>query len=126
MKISLLMLLCLLQKKPKTPPETPPQSSSSDSELPTHSGSKGLEDDHGEADKLDSVLGAASSSLEDKKHMQEDKPVYNYIHYDPEMHWCRVCDVFPRTAKEFLNHLHSVEHKEQTLVTLLLFNPSTF
>jgi hypothetical protein len=50
--------------------------------------------------------------------MQDGKPVYNYIYYDPEMHWCRVCDVFPRTAKEFLNHLHSAEHKEQTLVTI--------
>jgi hypothetical protein len=68
---------------------------------------------------LDSVSGAVSSSLEDKKRTQDDKPMYNYIPYDPEMHWCRVCDVFPRTAKEFLNHLHSAEHKEQTLVTLL-------
>lgn len=98
-----------MQKKPRTPPETPPQSSS-DSEL---------EDDCRGADKLDSVSGAASSSLKDKKHTDDDKPVYNYVYYDPEMHWCRVCDVFPRTAKEYLNHLHSVEHKEQTLVTLL-------
>lgn len=100
-----------LQKKPQTPPETPPQSSSdsSDSEL---------EDDQKGADKLDSVSGATSSSRDDTKHAQDGKPAYNYIHYDPEMHWCRVCDVFPRTAKEFLNHLHSAEHKEQTLVTL--------
>lgn len=46
-----------------------------------------------------------------------DKSVFNYVHYDPEMHWCRVCNVFPKTAKEYLNHLHSSEHKTQTLVS---------
>ncbi|PNF20626.1 hypothetical protein B7P43_G04256 [Cryptotermes secundus] len=99
------------KKKPQTPPETPPQSSSSsDSEL---------EDGQKRADKVDSV----SSSRDDKKHAHDGKPVYNYIHYDPEMHWCRVCDVFPRTAKEFLNHLHSAEHKEQTLERKLVDMP---
>lgn len=37
---------------------------------------------------------------------------FNYIHYDPEVHWCRICDIFPRTAKDFLMHLHSKEHKK--------------
>lgn len=37
-------------------------------------------------------------------------PCYNYMHYDPELHWCRVCDVFPRSAKDYLNHMHSTEH----------------
>lgn len=41
---------------------------------------------------------------------------YNLVYYDPEMHWCRVCDIFPRTAKEYLNHLHSDEHKHIILV----------
>ncbi|XP_034952505.1 zinc finger matrin-type protein CG9776-like [Chelonus insularis] len=45
----------------------------------------------------------------------EDKPIYNFVHYDPEMHWCKVCDIFPKTAKEYLNHLHSNEHKEACL-----------
>lgn len=36
---------------------------------------------------------------------------YNYFHYDPELHWCRTCDVFPKTAKDFLLHLQSEEHK---------------
>jgi len=103
MKTNLLKLKFSLQKKPQTPPETPPDSSSSDSEF---------EDGHRGTDK--------SSSLGDKKCAQDDKRMYNYVHYDPEMHWCRVCDVFPRTAKEFLNHLHSAEHKEQTLVSLII------
>lgn len=93
------------KKKPHTPPETPPDSSSSESEF---------EDGHRGADK--------SSTLGDKR-TQDDKPVYNYVHYDPEIHWCRVCDVFPHTAKEFLNHLHSAEHKEQTLERKLVDMP---
>jgi hypothetical protein len=104
MIINILRLKCFLQKKPQTPPETPPDSSSSDSEF---------EDVHRGTDN--------SASLGDKKQAQDDKPVYNYVHYDPEIHWCRVCDVFPRTAKEFLNHLHSAAHKEQTLVSLIIF-----
>lgn len=41
----------------------------------------------------------------------------NYVHYDPEMHWCQPCQVFPKTAKDFLTHLHSKEH-QQTQKTL--------
>lgn len=29
------------------------------------------------------------------------------------MHWCQTCDVFPKTAKDFLNHLHSKEHMDR-------------
>ncbi|KAJ9579570.1 hypothetical protein L9F63_004755, partial [Diploptera punctata] len=85
------------KKKPKTPPETPPHSSESELE--------------GKGDE------------ENSKHSSKDKPVYNYVYYDPEMHWCRVCDVFPRTAKEYLNHLHSTEHKEVTLERKLVDMP---
>lgn len=35
----------------------------------------------------------------------------NYTFFDPELHWCKTCEVFPKTAKDFLNHLHSEEHK---------------
>ncbi|XP_052738143.1 zinc finger matrin-type protein CG9776 isoform X2 [Bicyclus anynana] len=35
---------------------------------------------------------------------------FNYVYYDPEMHWCRVCNDFPSTAKDYLNHLHSPAH----------------
>ena len=52
-----------------------------------------------------------------ERRSSEDKPMYNFVHYDPEMHWCRVCDIFPKTAKEYLNHLHSNEHKEACLVS---------
>lgn len=26
------------------------------------------------------------------------------------MHWCKHCNIFPKTAKDFLNHLHTKEH----------------
>lgn len=52
-----------------------------------------------------------------ERRSSEDKPMYNFVHYDPEMHWCKVCDIFPKTAKEYLNHLHSNEHKEACVVS---------
>ena len=39
---------------------------------------------------------------------------YCYIYYDPELHWCRICDVFPKSAKDYLLHLHSKEHRQVT------------
>ncbi|GBP03210.1 Zinc finger matrin-type protein CG9776 [Eumeta japonica] len=36
----------------------------------------------------------------------------NYVYYDPEMHWCRICNEFPPTAKDYLNHLHSPSHQK--------------
>lgn len=35
----------------------------------------------------------------------------NFTFFDPEQHWCKVCCAFPKTAKEYLLHLHSEEHK---------------
>ncbi|KAF5294256.1 hypothetical protein FQR65_LT10842 [Abscondita terminalis] len=37
-----------------------------------------------------------------------------YVYYDPELHWCRSCDVFPKSAKDYLLHLHSKEHRQIT------------
>lgn len=52
-----------------------------------------------------------------------DMPNFNYVHYDPELHWCRVCDVFPRSAKDFLSHLHSAEHRQVTQEHQLVDTP---
>lgn len=35
----------------------------------------------------------------------------NFTFFDPEQHWCKICSAFPKTAKEYLIHLHSEEHK---------------
>lgn len=46
-------------------------------------------------------------------HSDVEKQRFNYVFYDPEMHWCQTCDVFPKTAKDYLNHLHSKEHLDK-------------
>lgn len=38
---------------------------------------------------------------------------FNYIFYDDELHWCKTCRVFPSSAKEYLEHLHTPEHLEK-------------
>ncbi|KAM3958227.1 LOW QUALITY PROTEIN: uncharacterized protein ACR2FA_007782 [Aphomia sociella] len=45
-----------------------------------------------------------------RKSRSPSNPKFNYVYYDPEMHWCRVCNEFPPTAKDYLNHLHSPSH----------------
>lgn len=58
-----------------------------------------------------------------KKRASPDAPFVNYIHYDPELHWCRVCDVFPRTAKDLLNHMHNNDHRQVTQEHQLVETP---
>lgn len=29
------------------------------------------------------------------------------------MHWCQTCNVFPKTAKDYLNHLHTKNHMDR-------------
>lgn len=37
---------------------------------------------------------------------------YNYVHYDTGLHWCRLCDDFPETAKDYLLHLQDKDHRQ--------------
>lgn len=46
-----------------------------------------------------------------KKKSRKEK--INYIYYDNELHWCKHCQVFPKTAKDYLNHLHTKEHLDK-------------
>lgn len=39
---------------------------------------------------------------------------YNYVHYDTGLHWCRMCDEFPETAKDYLLHLQDKGHRQTT------------
>lgn len=55
-----------------------------------------------------------------------EQPNVNYVYYDPEIHWCQVCDVFPRTAKEYLQHLHDSKHKEELAVSVSYFYFSSY
>ncbi|XP_028132126.2 zinc finger matrin-type protein CG9776 [Diabrotica virgifera virgifera] len=36
-----------------------------------------------------------------------------YTHYDTGLHWCRTCDEFPQTAKDFLLHLQDNKHQQR-------------
>lgn len=46
-----------------------------------------------------------------KKNRIEKLPKFNYVYCDSCIHWCQPCNIFPKTAKEYLTHLHSETHK---------------
>ncbi|XP_066154409.1 zinc finger matrin-type protein CG9776-like isoform X1 [Euwallacea fornicatus] len=54
-----------------------------------------------------------SRSGKDKTERDSDSERHCYVYYDTGMHWCRACDKFPDTAKEFLQHLQSERHQDQ-------------
>lgn len=102
--------------KSKFKPESPMKRSRSPKEelakvKIVESPNKLIESDNDKDSKVDRERKMSKINDEDAK------PIYNFVHYDPEMHWCKVCDIFPKTAKEYLNHLHSNEHKETCLVS---------
>ena len=102
--------LCFQASKKKVPDVR----SLSRSSGKARSGSETSSDSSSEDAKPNEKLGSSFP--------EEDFQKYNYIHFDPENHWCRVCNVFPRTAKEYLHHLHSPEHKEQITVSPLVLS----
>lgn len=81
-----------------------------------------LKDAHNVIEILSGIIGESSKSNKEDSPKESDthrrssgknsSEKFNYIHYDPEVHWCRICDIFPRTAKDFLMHLHSGQHKK--------------
>lgn len=62
---------------------------------------------------------------ESRKNNRNSRPVesspqtqhenYDYVFYDPKLHWCRICNKFPDTAGDYLNHLHTAEHLRAAL-----------
>lgn len=52
---------------------------------------------------------------------EKENPTYNIVYFDSEIHWCNVCNVFPKTAKDYLNHLHTTRHKTLILVSCMHF-----
>ncbi|XP_072942014.1 uncharacterized protein [Epargyreus clarus] len=71
-------------------------------------------------DMLNGIIGEEAQEHHDsdesneratkRKSRSPSNKKFNYVYYDPEMHWCRVCNEFPPTAKDYLNHLHSPAH----------------
>lgn len=41
---------------------------------------------------------------------------YNLVFFDPEQHWCENCNVFPKTARDYLKHLHAEEHMNREIM----------
>lgn len=41
---------------------------------------------------------------------------YNFVFFDPEQHWCENCNVFPKTARDYLKHLHAEEHMNREIM----------
>lgn len=67
-----------------------------------------------ETDSKKSYKSNKSKELIDinkKKNRVEKLPQFNYVYCDSCIHWCQPCNIFPKTAKEYLAHLHSESHK---------------
>lgn len=61
-----------------------------------------------------SVLNAEANNKHHKKEVISEAKIhdgYNYVHYDTGLHWCRMCDEFPETAKDYLLHLQDKSHR---------------
>lgn len=61
-----------------------------------------------------------SSKNNKKKGRVEKIPQYNYVYCDSCIHWCQPCNIFPKTAKEYLTHLHSESHKSTLEVSVII------
>jgi hypothetical protein len=60
----------------------------------------------------------SESSSGETEATESNRPKCNLKFFDPEEYWCRVCNIFPDNAKEYLHHLHTQEHKAAMAVSL--------
>lgn len=51
----------------------------------------------------------------------EKLPQFNHVYCDSCIHWCQPCNIFPKTAKEYLTHLHSESHSKTLEVCIIFF-----
>jgi len=68
-----------------------------------------------EEEENDSKKTYKSKELNDtckNKKRIEKLPQFNTVYCDSCIHWCQPCNVFPKTAKEYLTHLHSESHSK--------------
>lgn len=63
------------------------------------------------------VLAKVADDRREPKVVAPYEEGVNYNFYDPEIHWCRVCNVFPRTVKAFLLHLQEESHLAKLAVS---------
>uniref|UniRef100_A0A1B6EH30 C2H2-type domain-containing protein n=1 Tax=Clastoptera arizonana TaxID=38151 RepID=A0A1B6EH30_9HEMI len=61
----------------------------------------------------ETTLKDDSTQTDNKEKNKDDKD--NVSYYDPEIHWCQRCNMFPQKLLDFLNHLHSNKHRNLVL-----------
>ncbi|XP_055605752.1 zinc finger matrin-type protein CG9776-like, partial [Uranotaenia lowii] len=102
------------RKLPRTPPEidTSHRGHREFSDSPERLKNEVLETMKRSKARKEELSTGKADQFEDEKDLADikRKPFFNYIYYDPELHWCSICDIFPKTAKDYLNHLHTEQH----------------
>lgn len=66
------------------------------------------------AQALEKLIQKHTNSLkEDLSEIRKTRSNNHYSYYDPQQHWCELCDVITDKLSDYLNHLHSKEHEER-------------
>lgn len=99
-------------------------SSSSSSSSSASSSDGGDEEETGgaEGSPTNQLKHRAMKSMKSNQRHGETQPVpaptqnYNFVFFDPEQHWCESCSIFPRSARDYLKHLHAEEHMNRETI----------
>lgn len=103
-------------------------SSSSSSSSDSSSDEEGDEDNgngNGDGSPTNRLKNRAMKSMKAKQRLGGDTTTkstapqsqnYNFVFFDPEQHWCENCNVFPKTARDYLKHLHAEEHMNREIM----------
>lgn len=75
----------------------------------------------GETDSRKSFKSKELIDINKKKKRVKKLPQFNYVYCDSCIHWCQPCNIFPKTAKEYLTHLHSDSHRTTLEVCNILY-----
>lgn len=59
------------------------------------------------------ILKHTNQLKEDVNEIKKTRLSNRYNYYDPQQHWCELCDVITDKLNDYLNHLHSKEHEER-------------
>lgn len=65
------------------------------------------------AQAMEKFIQHATAQLgEDLEKLKQEKSERLYRFYDPQQHWCELCDVVCEKLHDYLNHLHSKKHEQ--------------
>ncbi|XP_046444880.1 uncharacterized protein LOC124194642 isoform X2 [Daphnia pulex] len=66
------------------------------------------------AQSLEKIIQKHTNQLkEDLSELKKTRSSNRYNYYDPQQHWCELCDVITDKLNDYLTHLHSKEHEER-------------